>query len=386
MMHKKKILVVTGTRAEYGLLRSTMDALLKKHSVSLDVLVTGIHTLKLYGNTQEEVVADGYPVGIIVPILPEDSMFESLAKELIGIGRYLEVNRPDCILVLGDRGEALAGALAAAHTGIPIAHIHGGDRSGYVIDEPIRHSITKFAHLHFVICPSSEKRVLQLGEESWRVHMVGAPGMDEIVTLQTVSREEIAERLSLDPSKRWILVVHHPTINDPIPLQDQIVPLMKVLQDTYGEDEKILVYPNSDKGADVFIREIKNNQGPRFHIHESLPRSLFLNVFAQSVAIVGNSSAGIIESGGLHIPSLTIGGRQSDRERGQNVVHSGYSESEIQKGLSQILSESFRKHAKEVSSPYGEGGTGTRIADLIVKNLEDTRLLAKEFIDIPVTR
>lgn len=379
---KKEILVVTGTRAEYGLLRSTMDELRKNKRFSLSVLVTGMHTLKKYGNTQAEVKKDGYPIGATVPVDEDDEQYQALAKEIKGIGDFLMRAQPDCVLLLGDRDEPFAAAIAAAHLRIPIAHIHGGDRSGFVIDEPIRHSITKFSDLHFTICPSSAARVRQLGEESWRVKVVGAPGFDEILSMKYASRAMVAKELGLDLSRRWILAVQHPTVTDPTPLGEQIRPLLQILEQEYPDDEKIVIYPNSDTGSNVFIAELEKMEGKEhFHLFRNLPRETFLNVFKQAACMVGNSSAGIIESGALHIPALSIGGRQRDRERGPNVLEAGYDKGSVRKGLQRVMSPAFMQMTKRAKSPYGRGGVGKKIVVLLEKLLDDPRLGRKQFID-----
>jgi len=381
-MKKKTILVVTGTRAEYGLLRSTMDAIRVRKDLTLSVLVTGMHTLKAFGNTQALIKKDGYPVAATVSIKESDSHTDALAKEIAGIGAYLERKRPDLVLVLGDRDEPLAAALAAAHLQIPIAHVHGGDRSGFVIDEFIRHSLTKFSHLHFAICKSSRNRILQIGEESWRVFNVGAPGFDEILGTKLIARERLARELKLNPDRRWILVMQHPTISDSVDIRSQIRPLLEVLRNDYPQHEKIIVYPNSDNGSNIFIAEIKKfSDLPNFHIFKNLSRDLFLAAQKHSDAIVGNSSSGIIESGALRTPSLTIGGRQRDRDRGANVVEANYDASGIRKGLRYILSPVFKKTVQNSKSPYGAGGAGKKIAKLIALQICNPKLLQKRFVD-----
>lgn len=382
MIQKRTILVVTGTRAEYGLLRSTMDAILADKRFALKVLVTGMHTLRRHGYTAALVKKDGYPVDCIVPVKESDSHNGMLAKEIAGIGKYLERHRPDLVVLLGDRDEPMAAALAAAHLRIPIAHIHGGDRSGFVIDEFIRHSLTKFSHLHFVISEDSRKRVLQLGEEPWRVHDVGAPGFDEILGTPLLSREKLSRELGLDSKRPLLLVVHHPTASDPTPLREQIRPLLSVLRGEYPEHEKILVYPNSDAGADAFLKEIQTLEGEaRFHIFKNLPRHLFLAVQLHAEAIVGNSSSGIIESGALNTPSLTIGGRQRDRARGANVLEVSYDEKSVRAGLRKVLSASFKARTRRAKSPYGAGGAGKKIAKRIAQLIDHPKLLEKRFVD-----
>ena len=241
--------------------------------------------------------------------------------------------------------------------------MHGGDRSGFVIDEFIRHSLTKFSHLHFAICKSSRNRILQLGEESWRVFNVGAPGFDEILGTKLIARERLALELKLDPNRQWILAVQHPTISDPVDIRSQIKPLLEVLRKDYPQHEKIIVYPNSDKGSNIFIEEIKKVANlPRFHVFKNLRRDLFLAAQKNSAAIVGNSSSGIIE-------------------RGANVVEANYDASGIRNGLRCVLSPVFKKTVQKAKSPYGAGGAGKKIAKLIALQIRNPKLLKKRFVD-----
>lgn len=376
---KKKILVVTGTRAEYGLLRSTMDALRADARVDMRMLVTGMHTLASFGNTQNEIRQDGYQIAARVPIRESDDMLGALSREIAGIRAYCDRSRPDCIVVLGDRDEPLAAAIVAAHLNIPLAHIHGGDVSGTTtVDNAIRGAITKFAHLHFPTTALGASRIRAFGEEPWRIHAVGAPGLDQIKHMRFPTRAETARTLGLDPARRWILAVHHPTPFDETPIMEQIRPLMTALVQDFPDDEKIVIYPNSDTGTRSFVREIERARSQsRMHIRRTMPRDLYLAAFRHAACIVGNSSSGIIESTSLRVPSVSVGTRQSNRERGANVIASGYDRTSITRSLRRALSQAFRRISDRAKSPYGRGTAGRDIARYICSGLEDPRIMRK---------
>ena len=374
---KERILVITGTRAEFGLLRTTIDAL-KKLGADVRILVTGMHTLKRHGNTEKE-VKRVYNVAARVPVRESDDMAQALTREIEGIRAYCLKNRPDCIVVLGDRDEPLAAGLVAAHLNIPLAHIHGGDVSGTTtVDNIIRATLTKLAHLHFPTTKLGAKRIAAMGEEAWRIKAVGAPGIDEIRRMRFMSREKLARALDLDSKRPWLLIVHHPTPFDTTLMQQQIKPLLEAVTKDFPEAEKIVIYPNSDTGSNLFIQEIgrvRNN--PRVQVSKTLPRELFLNTMHHAACILGNSSAGIIESASMKTPSVTIGSRQKGRERANNVVEVGYDRKSIKKAIRKATTSTFRTLAARAMSPYGNGTAGKTIARILLGKLKDKRLLHK---------
>ncbi|MBI5456403.1 UDP-N-acetylglucosamine 2-epimerase (hydrolyzing) [Candidatus Kaiserbacteria bacterium] len=378
-MKKKSILVITGTRAEYGLLYETIQALQKSQRLSMRLLVTGMHTVRKYGYTLQGIRRDNIPIACVVPIHEHDTMLQAFAKEVLGIDAYCVKTRPDMILVLGDRGEPLAGAVVAANLNIPVAHIHGGDTSGITTaDELVRHSITKLSHLHFPVSPASAKRLRALGEESWRIHMLGAPGIEHIASARFPSRAAVARKHGLDPQKQWILVVHHPTPFEKVPMEKQIRPLLSSLTSQQRHEEKIIVYPNTDTGSAVFIREIDRVRNePRVHVYPNLERDEYLHLFRHSACIIGNSSSGIIESTPLHVPSITIGSRQDGRSRGKNVISASYDASSIERALRKALGATFASRTKNAKSPYGSGNVGSSIVKRLEKYVCDPRLFHK---------
>lgn len=364
---KKNILIVTGTRAEYGLLKPVMRALLKSKKFSPKFLVTGMHTLKKFGLTLNEIKKDRMPIAAVVPVSEKDDMPEVLAKEIKGISDYCEKNKVDLIFVLGDIAPALAGAIVGTHLKIPVAHINGGDVSGAGPDEFIRHAITKFSHIHFTSCAPNAKRVLALGEERWRVFNVGATGLDGLSKIKYSSKKELAKKFNLDPNKKWFFVVYHPAPLDKTPFFKQIKPLLETLA---GYDtEKLVSYPNADTGSEIFIREIeKYKNRNQFHVFKTLPRPQYLSFLRHADLLVGNSSSGFIESAHFKIPVVNIGTRQLGRPGGTNVIHADYTEKEIRSSIDKALTPLFRAKARRGRSPYNSGNASAKITKILEKH------------------
>lgn len=375
---KKKLLIITGTRAEYGLLRPLIMKAQKSRTLKTSVVATGMHTLKIHGYTLDTLRKDRITLSGIIHISEKDDMLTSLSKEILGIKKACKKLAPDMIVVLGDRDEAFAGAIVGGHMKIPVAHIHGGDVTGYVVDEYIRHAITKFSHLHFAATKKSHERIKKLGEEGWRIFTVGAIGLDELAEKKLKTREKIARKLGLNGKKIWILGLYHPTPLDTVSFAEQILPYLRALKRIHAEI--ILVYPNSDEGSAIFIREIeKMRKYKNFHIYKNIDRRLFLGVLAHAEAILGNSSSGIIEAGYFKTPAVNIGMRQFGRERGKNVIDSPYSENSIFAAMKKAMSKNFQKKLRNAKHPYGYGNASKKILTLIEKYIFKKNLLYKKF-------
>jgi len=373
---KKTILVVTGTRAEYGLLKSTIDAIRASKKLLLKLLATGMHTQKKYGYTLNDIKQDHMPIDCVVNVGENDTMLEALSKEIIGIEKYCVRHRPDIIIVLGDRDEPFAAAIVGGHLNIPVAHIHGGDISSGVVDDYIRHSITEFSHLHFTASAHSYKRVIRQGEEKWRVYNVGAPGLDNLAHIACTPKQELASEMGLNPDKPWLAVLQHPAPLDTVAIKNQIIPTLKSVSEF--DAEKIVIYPNSDTGSTVFIREIKKYSSKKdFHVYKSLRRSMYLNLLKASDVLVGNSSSGIIESGYFNLPVVNIGKRQQGRECGKNVIHVGYGAGEISRAIARAQTKAFISACKKTKHPYGNGHAGKRIVSVLERMPIDAKFLAK---------
>jgi len=362
---KKKVLVITGSRAEYGLLKSTIDEIRKSRVLSLSLLVTGMHTLTKCGHTIDEIKKDGVPIRCVVKIGAKDDMLEALCKEIIGIKKYCKKNNPDLILILGDRDEPLAGAIVGAHLGIPVAHLHGGDVSGPSnVDGVLRHAITKLSSLHFAASARSREKILGMNEEKSRVFNVGAPGLDGLKTKKYASKKDLAKRMGLDPGKKWIMVIQHPAPLDATSVGDQIRATLQALDAI--KEEIIIIHPNSDAGSVEILKAINRQvKRKRYRSYKNLDRNTYLNLLKCGDVLVGNSSSGIIEAAHFKLPVVNIGDRQSGRECGENVIHVDYDKNRILSAIKTALSDQFKEKCGKTKKIYGNGTASKKTVRII---------------------
>lgn len=375
-MEKKKILIITGSRSTYGLWRPIIKEMLKSKILAPQILVTGMHTLKKFGYTLNEIKKDKFPIAIVVPISEKDDMLQHLTKEIEGIRRYCLNNRVNGIFVMGDTDHMLAGAIVAGHLNIPLFHIAGGDLSGFVVDSVIRHAITKFSNIHFTATKNGAKRVAMMGEEKWRIFNVGAPGPVGLSGIKFLSKDQLAKELELDKTQKWTVILQHATPLDKVSFVNQIRPLLKVASSIEGE--KIIIYPNSDTGSDVFVKEInKYLKRKDFHIFKTLSRHLYLNLLKTSDLLIGNSSSGIVESTFFKLPTVDVGNRQNDRERGKNVIHCNYDEKSVKGAVARAMSFGFNKICQRARSPYGDGTMDKKVVEILEKVINRRDLVFK---------
>lgn len=379
---KRKIAVITGTRAEYGLLYPVMKAIENNLKLELSVIVTGMHLSPEYGYTIKEIKKDGFKIDATVDMLLSNDTGASMAKSLgigiIGITQALEQIKPDIVLVLGDRGEPFAGTIAATHMNIPVAHIHGGESTtGGCIDESIRHSITKFAHIHFPATEESAERIKKLGEESWRIHKVGAPGLDTILNVELIPKEQLIRRFSLNANEPLLLTVQHPVTTQP----ENAAKEMRITLEALAElkIQTILIYPCSDAGGRSMIEVIKEYEHlPFLHTFKSLPHIEYLSLMKIAGALVGNSSSGIIEASSFHLAVVNIGIRQEGRQHTGNVIDVVHDKTKIIEAINKALhNETFKKKVRESANPYGDGKAGMRIAKVLAELEINNSLLQK---------
>jgi len=359
----RRIAVVTGTRAEYGLLASTMEAIDRHRRLKLQTVVTGMHLLRKFGHTVDEIVRGGWRIDARVKMQKGDDgpldQAEGLARGVSGIARFLEEADADIVVVLGDRIEAMAGALAAVTTGRLLAHVHGGEIAPGDFDESLRHAITKLAHVHLAATQSAKRRIIRMGESTDHVHFVGAPGLDHLVRL--VSRGKPGKRRS-----GRALILQHPCGRKP----DHERRVMRAALDAVAEAglARTIIYPCSDRGHTGVIEAIQAHQ--RRHESEgdvrvirSLDRSEYLQTLAEADVLVGNSSSGIIEAASAGTPSVNIGPRQCGRERaGPSVIDAGESLASIREALHRALRKRPIMGGK---TRYGDGRAGQRIAEAL---------------------
>lgn len=383
-MPKKKICVVTGARSDYNYLDSVLEKIIASEKLELLLLVTGIHLLKKYGNTIDIIKKDGFPIKKVIPMYEEyESKKENLGnvvgKAIIGFTEAFSELNPDLLLVLGDRYEPLAAVIVASTLSIPIAHIHGGDNvfQGQV-DEQIRHAITKFAHLHFPATEKSAKRVRLLGEEEWRIHMVGSPTIDKIKTEMNnlLSKEDLCKKFDLKASEKIILCLQHPYILESEKAGQQMRAILQILKDL--DLQTIIIYPNNDLGSHLIINEIEANKNvPKFKIFKNLERRNYLSLLNNVDLLIGNSSGGLIESPIFKLPVVNIGDRNKGRESAENVINVAPDSSKIREGVTKGLSEKFKSICKKVKNPYGDGKASDRIVK-IIENLKFNENLLKK--------
>lgn len=383
MRKKKTVCVVTGTRAEYGILRSVIREIHKSPRLRLQVVATGMHLSKAFGKTINEIKKDGFVVAAQVVMTPKNDSLEAMARSvgdgIKGIVMALKKLQPDIVVVLGDRVEALAAAIAAAYLNIILAHIHGGDSTQGGLDESARHAITKFAHLHFPATKTSAERIHKMGEENRRIFVVGAPGLDEILHAKVPPRRALLKKFHLDGTQPIALVVQHPITTDVARAQRQIVETLEALRS--ASLQSIIVYPNADAGGRGMIKVIESylSRYPYLRGYQSLTREEFLGLMRVANVMVGNSSSGIIESASLKLPVVTIGIRQAGRERSTNVITVGHQRRAIARAIRKALfNAQFLVCVRRAKSPYGDGFAGKRIRKVLERVPLSQKLLQKK--------
>ncbi len=379
----RKIAVITGTRADYGILKSVLKEIEANKELQLSLIVSGMHLSSEFGYTVGEIEKDGFKIAAKIAALHREdtraSMAKSLGECLSRTAEALEKIDPHILLVLGDRGEMLASAVAATYMGIPIAHIHGGDVSGNV-DEPVRHTITKLAHIHFAATWESAKRIRRMGEEPWRIHVVGAPGLDPIQNGKVTELKEIAAKYRLDSSKPVLLVLQHSIVTEAEDAASQIRQTLEAIEEL--KFQAVLIYPNADAGSRRMIKVIKEYEKCQFlRTFKSISHEDYLGLMRLTSVMVGNSSSGIIEAPSFGLPVVNIGTRQIGRQRAENVIDVGYDRDEIAKAVKKALfDQEFREKVKHCKNPYGDGKAGKRIVKVLSEIELGKKLLEKRMM------
>lgn len=372
---KRRICYVSGTRADFGLMQSALQAIARAPGLSVDVLVTGMHLSPIYGHTVDEILAAGLPLRARVPVELEPANGATMARNIgtmvTGFVDALATDPPDVVLLLGDRGEMLAGAIAALHLNLVIVHIHGGERSG-TVDELVRHAISKLSHYHFVATEQSRERLLRMGELPDSVFVTGAPGLDGLVKLAAESRQDLCTSLSLDPNRPVALMVFHPVLQEAEEAGNSTRLILSAL--AARNCQTIALMPNSDAGSDP-VRDVLRAHAAdvdvRVITHFGRPR--FAAWMAACDFMIGNSSAGIIEAASFSTPVLNLGSRQNLRERSANVLDVPLDESNLASAVASVLAG----RRQLVTNVYGNGQAGMRMAELLRDLAIDAKLLAK---------
>ncbi|UVT16851.1 MAG: UDP-N-acetylglucosamine 2-epimerase (hydrolyzing) [Nitrospira sp.] len=385
----RKICVVTGSRAEYGLLRWVMDGIRAAHDLTLQVIATGMHLAPEFGLTYREIEADGFVIDRKVEmLLSSDSpvgIGKSMGLGMIGFADALQQLQPDVMVLLGDRFEIFAAAAAAMVARVPIAHLHGGEATEGAIDESIRHSITKMAQLHFVAAEEYRRRVIQLGEDSNRVFLVGGLGVDSIKRLHVISRADLEHRLSFKFRERNLVVTFHPVTLEAATAQRQLEELLAALSE-YHDTGLLFTMPNADTEGRALFSMIENfsKAHPNAKAYTSLGSTLYLSALSQVDGVVGNSSSGLTEAPSFRIGTIDIGDRQRGRLKAESVISCQPIKESIMAAISEMYSPAFQDRLKSVLNPYGDGGAADRIVNVLATiPLDD--ILKKQFHDLVVS-
>ena len=384
-----KICVVTGSRAEYGLLSRLMQMIQEDSGLKLQVIATNMHLSPEFGLTYQEIEKDGFFINKKVEMLLSSDTANGTAKSVglatIGFADAYEDLKPDLLLVLGDRYEILSAVTTALFYKIPVAHLLGGEITEGAYDDAIRHAITKMSHLHFTSTEEYRKRVLQLGENPERVFNVGAIGIDNIKHLKLLSRDVLERELQFLLKEQTILVTYHPVTLDENDTRMQFQCLLNVLNDR--QDIRIIfTLPNSDTGGRVIIPMIQDFvkcNKDRAIAFASLGSLRYLSVLRCVSAVVGNSSSGIIEAPSFGIPTLNIGNRQKGRIVARSVLQCEISEQAIRAGLEIVLANSFLQLARNVINPYEQKNTAVKIRD-VLKTYPLSPVIQKTFYNLNV--
>ncbi len=377
----ERICVITGTRAEYGLLRPVMVEI-RKSGLQLGVIVGGMHLSHEFGNSYQLIEQDGFDIAARVDMLfsgdNHGAMVKSIGIGIYGMAQALESLNPDVVLVLGDRVEAFAGAVSGAGLNKVVAHLHGGEVTRGGLDESMRHATSKFAHVHFVATERSRARLIKMGERSDTIHQVGAPSLDTILTQKLYGLEHLKEELGIPLKKPFLVIVQHPVSTEAdasgMHMKETLEAVRKV------DHQAIVVYPNSDSGGRRMIEVIESYRGePWLHIFRNLSYTTYVSVLKHAAVLIGNSSSGIIEAPSFHVPVVNIGPRQAGRERSTNVIDVPPARGEIQNAIHRALHDTeFQSRVQACVNPYGDGTASRRLVQVLRELRIDLQLLQKQ--------
>lgn len=384
-MKRRKISVLTTSRADYGLLYWLIEGIRRDKALSLQLIVTGSHLSKAFGYTLGQIRKDGFRPAALVPLLPKDdsglAAATALARGTEGFAKAFARLKPDILVMLGDRLELLSAASAAVALRVPIAHIHGGESSEGVLDEQVRHAVSKLSHLHFTAAQPYRRRLLQMGEDPRRVFNVGAPGLEYIRKTNFLGRAELERRIGLPLSSPLALVTLHPGTLAQNGKPDRTLESLLGAVDR-ADLRAVFTYANADAGGRSLNKRIESyvaRRKDRAAAVASLGQQGYLSLMRLCDVVVGNSSSGIIETPALKRPTVNIGGRQDGRLRAPSVIDCPGTPAAIAKALARALSPGFRRTRCTGKSPYGAGGVASRIIRVLKSTPLGSGLLRKSF-------
>lgn len=375
----KKIMVLTGSRGEWGYIRPIMKLAKKRGDVQIVLVVTNMHLLSSFGDSYKEIENDGFRIDYKINMSLDGYNHVTHAKSLgiclMGLPDIIDVEKPDWVLLAGDRGEQLMGAIAAAYTYTPVAHIQAGEVSGN-IDGMARHAIGKLVHMHFAANEDAAIRLEKLGEESFRIFNVGAPQVDEMVQAKFTEINELEQRLNVDLHDGYVLAVMHPVTEEASKAGEQADMFVRALNKI--SYPKIVILPNNDAGSTMVKEAIITGKKGKYHLYSNLKREDYLGLLKNSICVIGNSSSGLLEAPTFKIPAVNIGRRQNLRFRGINVIDCEFDEEEIDSAISKAMSTEFKEYLNQhCENPYGDGHSSERILDLLISTKVDEKWLVK---------
>ena len=381
---KRLILGVTGIRSEYDIMSSVFQAINNHHNLELQIIVTGAHLSEAYGHTIDEIHKDGFVVADEIESLlnGDQASFrvKGLAIQLQGLVQTVARIKPDILLVLGDREEAMTTALVGSYMNIPVAHLCGGDRVIGNVDDQVRHAVTKLSHLHFVTNKESFERILRLGEQSSRIFEVGNPGLDRILEVPFIDAKELSRNLdfSIFDGEPIILLIQHVISTEINQAYEQMKASLEAVREL--RIKTILSYPNSDAGGQQMIRAINEYDAlPFLYVAKNIPRLEFVNLMRRTSCLLGNSSAGILEAPLLKLPVINVGNRQRGRLNAGNVQFVSHDKDQILAAIKRaIYDNSYRNSVAKCSNPYGDGKSSARVANILASTSIDDNLMIKD--------
>ena len=384
---KRKIAVVTGTRAEYGLLYWIIKEIDSSPDLILQLIVTGMHLSPDFGLTYQEIEKDGFQITEKVEMLlssdTEVGISTSIGLGIIGFSKVFDKLKPDIILVLGDRFEILSVATAAVIARIPVAHIHGGEATEGLIDEPIRHAVTKMSHIHFPATEFYASRIRQMGENTENIFTYGAPGLDNVYRLKLPGIEELSKELKIDFGKKVAVITYHPVTLENHLAEQHMRNILSVLSER--DLTLVFTYANADTGGRVINLMISDFVKSRSNAYAftNLGRLKYLGLLNIADVMIGNSSSGIIEAPSFKLPVVNVGDRQRGRVKSSNIIDCGVEQKEIALALDQALNNGFRESLENLNNPYGKGDTSSKIVATLKSIRLDGELIKKKFKDLP---
>jgi len=381
--------VVTVGRSDAGIYRPVLRAIQRSAELDLTLIVAGMHLAPEFGETWRELEAAGFAVDERIECTMASDSAEGTAKSIglgvIAFGQLFGRSRPDILMLLGDRFEMLAAAAAALPFAMPIAHLHGGETSQGALDEAVRHSITKMSHLHFVATPLYRDRVVQLGEEPWRVTVSGAPSLDNLRELDLCTRDRLEAIVGLPLNRPTLLATFHPVTLEYGNARAQCAEFLAALEDLGLQ--VVLTYPNADAEGRLIIRAIEAFAARHAWATAiaNLGVDAYFGLLRHAAAVVGNSSSGIIEAASFGVPVVNVGHRQRGRLRAPNVIDVDCERTAIREAVREALAPAFRRRLAGLVNPYGDGRAAARIVEVLTRTPLDQRLIMKRFHDLPAS-